>query len=221
MNNILLIEDDTSIRELTVYDLEHAGYNVVSAVDGLDGLSKLSENKIDVIVVDLMMPKMNGFEFCEKIRETRKDIYIIVLTALDDEITKLKMFDLGADDYISKPFSTRELVARIKVALKRTYNFNNVAYIFKGLTLDTSKYIAIANDKELELTLKEFELLVYLIKYKNTAVSRDKLLTKLWGFSYDGDTRIVDVHIHKLRTKLDDTNIIIKTKRGIGYMIEE
>ena len=169
-----------------------------------------------------MLPKLDGIEVCRKIREENDDVYIIILTARDDEYDKIIGLDTGADDYITKPFSPREVIARIKAGLRRKMKDIKTANIIElnNLRLDLNRHELYINDKFISLTNKEFDLLLFLIKNKGVVLSRDVLLETLWGFEYDGDTRIVDVHIFKLREKLADSKVNIVTKE-LGYMLEE
>ncbi len=220
MAKVLIIEDETSITRMIEYDLKQLGYDVNSELDGLKGYNKASKNIYDVILLDLMLPSMNGMDICKKLREEGNDSYIIMLTALDDEYNKIQGLEIGADDYITKPFSPRELSARIKAGLRRKVlsDTNDILY-YQNLKIIQSSYEVFQGDKKIELTLREFELLVYLLINKGKALSRDQLLTNLWGFSYDGDSRVVDVHIFKLREKIDPIAEYLKTVRGIGYKL--
>lgn len=220
MPRILIIEDEKSIQRMLEYDLKQAGYEVESALDGFEGYKKASISTYDVVLLDLMLPNMNGMDICKKLRAEKCTSYIIMLTAVDDEYNIVQGFEAGADDYVTKPFSPRELMARIKAGLRRQGESPNDDILhYESITVIQSSYEVLQNNVKVELTLKEFELLVYLIINKGKALSRDQLLTNLWGFSYDGDSRVVDVHVFKLREKLDPNNEIIKTVRGIGYKL--
>jgi two-component system alkaline phosphatase synthesis response regulator PhoP len=226
MAKILVVEDEASIRRLLGYDLGQVGYEVELAENGEDGLNKALKNEYDVILLDLMLPKINGMDVCRELREHNISSYIIMLTAMSDEISKLEGLEIGADDYLTKPFSTREVIARIKSGLRRInmntkeQKDNSDILEYKNIKVYSDKYEVFLDNEKIDLTLKELELLSYLIKNKGKALSRDVLLNKLWGFSYDGDTRIVDVHIFKLREKLIENAKSIKTVRGVGYMLE-
>ncbi|NLG81524.1 MAG: response regulator transcription factor [Bacilli bacterium] len=223
MAKILVIEDELSIQKLLTYDLTQAGYEVDNAYDGLSGLKKAQENEYDLIILDLMLPKLDGLEICKQLRKENNDVYIIMLTARDDEIDKIIGLESGADDYMTKPFSPREVLARVKAGLRRQkLNSTEEHTITLGnLMIDLNRHEVFVKGRLIPLTRKEFDLLLFLIKNKGIALSRDVLLETLWGFEYDGDTRIVDVHIFKLREKLVNSNVVIVTKRGIGYMLEE
>lgn len=220
---ILVVEDELSIQKMIAYDLEQVNFEVVQAMDGSSGYNVASSENFDLVLLDVMLPKMNGIDICKRLREEGNEVPIILLTALDDEFDKITGLNSGADDYITKPFSPRELVARIKAVLRRQRHSNipKAEVNYKGLKLYPSKYKVYYNEDLLDLTLKEFELLEYFIRNKGIGLSREQLLSNLWGFSYDGDSRIVDVHVFKLRDKLSETDITIKTIRGIGYLLEE
>lgn len=220
MARILIIEDEKSIQRMIEYDLKQMGYEVESAIDGFEGYKKASSTLYDVILLDLMLPNMNGMDICKKLREEGVSSYIIMLTAVDDEYNIIQGFEVGADDYVTKPFSPRELTARIKAGLRRQGVTKNEDILYYGdITVTQSSYEVLQGNEKIDLTLKEFELLVYLIINKGKALSRDQLLTNLWGFSYDGDSRVVDVHVFKLREKLDPKAEFIKTVRGVGYKL--
>ena len=220
MARILIIEDEKSIQRMIEYDLQQMGYEVDTALDGFEGYKKGSSTMYDVILLDVMLPNMNGMDICKKLRSEGVNSYIIMLTAVDDEYNTIQGFELGADDYVTKPFSPRELTARIKAGLRRQGVTKNEDVLQYGdITITQSSYEVFLGTTKIELTLKEFELLVYLVINKGKALSRDQLLTNLWGFSYDGDSRVVDVHVFKLREKLDPKAEFIKTVRGVGYKI--
>ena len=220
MAKILIIEDEKSIQRMIEYDLAQLGYEVETALDGFVGYKKASTKNYDVILLDLMLPNMNGMDICKKLRDEGKKSYIIMLTALDDEYNVIKGFEIGADDYVTKPFSPRELVARIKAGLRRQdLTENDDTLLYEDLRIIQSSYEVFKNGDKLDLTLKEFELLVYFVQHRGKALSRDQLLTNLWGFSYDGDSRVVDVHVFKLREKIDPKAEYIKTIRGVGYKL--
>lgn len=223
MAKIMIVEDETSIQRLLKYDLEQAGYEVDVASDGEEGYNRIKSNSYDLLLLDLMLPKMNGIELCRKLREEHDDVYIIMLTARDDEIDKIMGLDAGADDYITKPFSPREVLARIKAGLRRKGDSiqKDSSIGIGNVRVDTKRHEVFVNDQLIPLTYKEYQLLVYLIQNKGIALSRDVLLETLWGFGYDGDTRIVDVHIFKLREKLSESDLKIATIRGVGYRLEE
>lgn len=221
MIKILIIEDEISIQKLLKYDLEKEGFDVTIIGNGIKGYQEAKKDIYDLILLDIMLPDMNGVEILKKLTSKKIKAYIIMLTALGEEIDKITGLDSGADDYITKPFSPRELISRIKAVLRRKDVKKKNILEYQNIVIDCDKQIALVNGEQLDLTVKEFQLLVYLLEHIGKVLSRDILLENLWGFSYDGDTRIVDVHIFKLREKLAQSNLKIKTKRGIGYMIEE
>ncbi len=220
MGKILFVEDDVSIRRLVKIALNSENFDVEYAENGLEGWDKIEGNKYDIILLDIMMPKLDGVSLCKRIRAGGIDSYIIMLTAMDDEESKLIGFESGADDYITKPFSPNLLVARINAGLRRVSHDQQVIQ-YQDIVIDPQKLTIKCNNQTSNLTVKEFELLIYLLKRRGKYISRNQLLTDLWGFSYDGDTRIIDVHISKLRQYLKLSQAAIITKRGIGYMIGE
>ena len=218
--HILIIEDELSISKMLEYDLKQLGYEVSTTFDGVKGYQIAKEQFFDVIILDLMLPGMNGIEVCKRLRKDGCESHIIMLTAMDDELQKIEGFDVGADDYVTKPFSPRELTARIKaVSRRKKKDEDSSRIIYESIELNTGSYEVSLNNEKIDLTLKEFELLEYLIINKGRALSREQLLSKLWGYSYDGDTRVVDVHIFKLREKIPLLQTNIKTVRGIGYKL--
>jgi two-component system alkaline phosphatase synthesis response regulator PhoP len=223
MKRILVVEDELAIVKLLEYDLEQNGFEVEIVMDGNAGYELAMIGNYDLILLDLMLPKMNGLEVCNKLRENDNETYIIMLTAMSEIDDKLKGFEYGADDYVTKPFSSRELISRIKAVLRRQEKKDEKISIihYNNLEINSDRFEVFMDEVKLDFTLKEYQLLVYLIENKNKALSRDELLSKLWGFEYDGGTRIVDVHIFKLRDKLKETGKKIKSIRGVGYMLEE
>lgn len=215
---ILVVDDEALIRNVIKEYLLNEGYKVLEAKDGFDALRVISDNKVDLIVLDIMMPKMDGFTCLSEIRKT-KNIPVIMLSARKEEIDKLNSFDLGVDDYVTKPFSPKELVARVKAHLKRTTS-NNENYTYKNLKVDYKGRKVTINDKEVNLTPKEYELLTYFIKNKGIALSREQLLNSVWDYDYYGDDRTVDTHIKMLRKSLGDYRNLIKTIREVGYKYE-
>lgn len=215
---ILIVDDELLIRNVIKEYLLNEGYKVLEAKDGFDALRVISDNKVDLIVLDIMMPKMDGFTCLSEIRKT-KNIPVIMLSARKEEIDKLNSFDLGVDDYVTKPFSPKELVARVKAHLKRTTS-NNENYTYKNLLVDYKGRKVTINGKEVNLTPKEYELLTYFIKNKGIALSREQLLNNVWDYDYYGDDRTVDTHIKMLRKSLGDYRNLIKTIREVGYKYE-
>lgn len=220
MPKILIIEDEVNLRKILKYDLKHANYDVFEASDGLEGYTLAMSNQYDLIIIDWMLPGMQGIEIVEQLREHHCKSILFMLTAKDDEADILQAFELGVDDYVTKPFSPRELLARIKVHLRKANTHSEEAKI-GNVMINFQKRQVVHNQEVLDLTKKEFDLLSYLIRNRGRVLSRDEILNEIWGFEYDNDTRIVDVHIFKLRSKLTNTSIQIKSNRGVGYQLEE
>ena len=222
---VLIIEDEKQISEIVKFNLIKEGFEVETAFDGATGLTKALEINPDLILLDVMLPQLDGFSVCKKIRET-KTTPIIMLTAKEEEVDKVLGLELGADDYITKPFGMRELIARIKANIRRTgagaglVEDPAVVQNFGKLEIDMNRYEARKEGVALELTLREFELLKYLAERENKVFSREQLLEEVWGYEYYGDIRTVDVTVRRLREKLEDDSSdpkFIMTKRGIGY----
>jgi two-component system alkaline phosphatase synthesis response regulator PhoP len=224
---ILIVDDEKPIITLLKYNIENAGYETDVAYDGIEAARKGELNDYDLIVLDLMLPGLDGMEVCKHLRTNKIETPILMLTAKDEEFDKVLGLELGADDYLTKPFSPKEVVARIKAILRRVKKseqsgFNTIKV--GGLTIYPERYEAEMNSKTITFTRKEFELLYYLANNKGKVVSRDQLLSGVWDYDFVGDTRIVDVHISHLREKIEpDTKkpIYIKTVRGLGYKLEE
>lgn len=215
---ILVVDDELLIRKVIREYLESENYKVLEAENGLDALRVLSSNKVNLIILDIMMPKMDGFACLEEIRKT-KDIPVIMLSAMKEETDKLNSFNLGVDDYVTKPFSPKELIARVKAHLKRTVN-NEEVYTYKDLIVDYRGRKVTINGKSVSLTPKEYELLTYFIKNKGIALSREQLLNSVWDYDYYGEDRTVDTHIKMLRKNLGIYRDLIKTVREVGYKYE-
>ena len=214
---ILVVEDEAPIRDLISINLQLVGYEVFSAEDGIIAQEFLEKQKVDLILLDVMIPGIDGFSLIEKIK--KHGIPVIFVTAKESVLDRVKGLRLGADDYIIKPFETIELLARIEVVLRR-YNKNNNYIKFKNIEVDTKQRSVKLNDKEVYLTVKEYELLILLLQNKNMALSRDQILERVWRFEYGGETRTVDIHIQRIREKLDLKNNI-KTVFKVGYRLEE
>jgi len=224
---ILIIEDEKKIARFLELELKYEGYEVEIANDGREGLEKALKDKVDLIILDLMLPKLSGIEVCRRLRN-KSDIPIIMLTAKDDVSDKVLGLDIGADDYMTKPFAIEELLARIRVNIKKSIIINEEENIenlieHKNLKLFKNNYRVEYKKEEIELTKKEFELLEYLMINKNIVLSRDKILENVWGYDYFGETNLIDVYIRYLRSKIDQKyNVnIIKTVRGVGYIIRD
>ena len=221
MAKILFVDDESNIRRLVGYDLKTAGYDYVLCENGKQAYEAASKDVFDVIVIDWMMPLMSGIELVGQLRKDGNEAVLVMLTAKDEEENLLEAFEAGVDDYVTKPFSSRELMARIAAHLRRTTQKQTKTLKFGQVTMDLTRREVTINEKRSELTKKEFELLEYFVKTPNVVLSRDTILNEIWNFDYDGDTRIVDVHIFKLRAKLHDSNVTIRSSRGIGYILEE
>lgn len=232
MKKVLIIEDELSIVKLLQYNLEKENYTVEVAMDGEEGLKLALENEYGIILLDLMLPSKDGMEICKEIRGERIDTPIIMLTAKDSEIDKIVGLEIGADDYITKPFSPREVIARIKAITRRVKQNNKQeessqnterTIQFDDIVIYPENFEVYVKEKKVEFTPKEFELLVYLAENKNRILSRDQLLLAIWDYDFSGETRIVDVHISHLRDKIEENPKkpqYIKTARGFGYKLE-
>lgn len=217
---VLIVDDEKGIREVIKEYSISEGYQVLEAENGLEALQILEQNSnIDVIVLDIMMPKMDGYTALKSIRKTY-DIPIIMLSARADEFDKLQSFDMGVDDYVTKPFSPRELMARIKVVTNRN-KVTNDEYVYKNLRINYLGHTVYINNKEVKLTPKEYEMLVYFVQNKGIALSREALLNKIWGYDFFGDDRTIDTHIKMLRNSMGEYRDLITTVRGMGYRYEE
>ena len=221
MAKVLLIEDEENIRKIISYDLRKAGHTIVESGDGQEALDIALKQPFDVLIIDWMLPHVSGIEIVQKLRTQHVDSVMIMLTARDDETDILYAFDQGVDDYVTKPFSPRELVARVNAHMKRQSKRMEKDLEIGELRINLKRREALLKDELLTLTKKEFDLLEYFVSNKNIVLSRDAILNDIWGFDYDGDTRIVDVHVFKLRTKLQGSNVHIKSSRGVGYLLEE
>lgn len=219
---IMIVEDDPDICEILSYNLELEGYETEIFHNGQKALDSLLKNPPDLLLLDLMLPGLNGLEFTRIVRndENSKNLLIIMITARSEEMDILHGLDQGADDYITKPFRPKEVIARVKAMLRRHFRDEDKSIEIAGLTVNFSRHRVTADGKELELTPKEFLLLKALIDAKGRVLSRDQLLDKVWGFDYYGDPRTVDVHVRRLRQKLDKWADVVQTKKGFGYRIK-
>ena len=222
MSKILIVEDEVAIAELEKDYLELSGFDVVMQHTGDAGLKAALNEDFNLIILDLMLPNVDGFEICKKVRE-KKNTPIIMVSAKKEDIDKIRGLGLGADDYMTKPFGMMELIARVKALLRRTKESgknDNVNTLNIGcLSVIPSKYSVKVGGEKVVLTLKEFDLLCLLLQNKGTVFTRDKLLNKIWGYDFDGESRTVDVHVRTLRQKLGEAGKYIETVRGIGYKI--
>lgn len=215
---ILVVDDEELIRNVIKEYLMMENYTVDEAGDGQEAIEKAKNNDYNLIIMDIMMPKMDGYQACKEIKKT-KDVPFIMLSARSEEYDKLIGFDLGIDDYVTKPFSPKELVARVKAILKRN-NTDTYTYKFDGLTINDLAHEVRVDDKKVNLTPKEYDLLKYLVTNKNIALSREQLLTNIWGYDFFGDDRTIDTHIKTLRNSLGKYRKFIVTVRAIGYKFE-
>lgn len=213
---ILVVEDEAAIRDLISINLSLVGYEVFTAEDGLEAKEFLESNRVDLILLDVMIPGIDGFSLIEKIK--KYNVPVIFVTAKESVLDRVKGLRLGAEDYIVKPFETIELLARIEVILRR-YNKDNHKIKFENVEVDTNKRIVKLNDKEVYLTAKEYDLLILFLQNRNMALSREQILDRVWGFEYVGETRTVDIHVQRIREKLDLKNSI-KTVFKVGYRLE-
>lgn len=219
MKKILIVDDEEKIRELIRVNLEIVGYECIEASDGIKAIELLDTNKPDLVLLDIMLPGKDGFELVDEF--VKRNIPVIFLTAKDSVVDKVKGLKKGAEDYITKPFDPMELLARVEVVLRRNSN-NNDIFNYKNLSIDFNERTVKMNGKEVELTTKEFDLLEVLIRNKNLALSREKLLEMVWGYEYLGDTRTIDIHITRLRKKLDlEDSIITVFKYGYRFKMKE
>jgi Response regulators consisting of a CheY-like receiver domain and a winged-helix DNA-binding domain len=224
---LLVVDDEPSIVTLLSFNLKKAGYEIMTAGKGTEVLPIVKERHPDLIILDLMLPEMDGMDVCKQLRQEFIYIPIIMLTARDDELDKVLGLELGADDYMTKPFSPREVVARVKAIFRRTemgHQVQGEILTAGDLKVYPNKFEALFKDKELPLTPKEFELLVYMLKHKGIVLTREQLLNAVWNYDFAGDTRIVDVHVSHLREKIEKVTrkpLYIKTVRGLGYKFEE
>ena len=222
MNNlkILVVDDETRMRKLVKDFLIRQGYQVIEAADGEEAIDRFFEDKeIALILLDVMMPKMDGWQVCREIRQYSK-VPIIMLTARADEKDELKGFELGVDEYISKPFSPKILVARVDAVLRRSGAGADDILEAAGIRVDKNAHQVTVDGKDVELSFKEFELMTYFIENKGIALSREKILNAVWNYDYYGDARTIDTHVKKLRSKLGEKGDLIKTIWGMGYKFD-
>jgi DNA-binding response OmpR family regulator len=219
MMKVLIVDDEELIRNVIKEYLKLNEYEYDEAENGKVALEKVKTDNYDIIIMDIMMPIMDGYQAVKKIREFNKDVPFIMLSARNEEYDKLMGFDLGIDDYVTKPFSPKELIARIKAVTKRNDN-NKEKYIFENLVIDTTAHEVYVDDKLINLTPKEYELLLYLVENKNIVLTREQLLANIWGYDFYGDDRTIDTHIKTLRSNLGKYRDFIKTIRKVGYKFE-
>ncbi|MDD7409163.1 MAG: response regulator transcription factor [Anaerovoracaceae bacterium] len=222
MARLLIVDDEENIREVVKEYAEFEGYEIDEAEDGMQAVSMCRENDYDLIILDIMMPKLDGFSACKEIKKI-KDIPVIMMSARSEEYDKLFGFELGIDDYVTKPFSPKELMARVAAVLARSGGSkkkDDRVMKFSGLEIDIPGRSVTVDGKKIDLTPKEYDLLFYLVENRNIALSRDKLLRDVWGYDFFGDDRTIDTHIKNLRNNLGPYRDMIVTLRGVGYKFE-
>lgn len=221
MKKILMVEDEENISDFVKMELEYEGYEVTVESDGREGLNKALENNYDLVILDIMLPNMNGFEICRRLKR-EKDTPIIMLSAKDSVMDKVNGLQIGAEDYLAKPFAIEELLARIEVIFRREKRKESMIVNFKDLVINKESRTVTKEGEDILLTNKEYELLMLLISNKDKVVSRDEILNEIWGYDYEPETNVTDVYIRYLRTKLDpkDKEKYIKTVRSVGYIMK-
>lgn len=221
---VILIEDEVKLARFVELELRYEGYDVTVCHDGREGLQMVTDGDYDMILLDLMLPGLTGIEICRRVRKF-SNVPIIMLTAKDETMDKVAGLDSGADDYLTKPFAIEELLARMRVAFKHAHagGAKKVILEVQGLEIDTDKRMVTVNGTVVDLTKKEYELLLYLVQNKNIVLSREQILNEVWGYSYIGETNVVDVYIRYLRSKIDEAFGIkyIHTIRGVGYYVKD
>lgn len=221
---VLIVEDENKLARFVELELKHEGYEVYVAYDGRTGIEYFYKYNPDIILLDLMLPQLNGIEVCRRIRKD-SNVPIIMITAKSEVMDTVSGLDSGADDYITKPFAIEEVLARMRVALRHNDDFNkpkDIIYL-KNLSINVSARKVMVDDTEIELTKREYELLLYLVENKNIVLTREQILNKVWGYDYIGETNVVDVYVRYLRTKIDDrfNQKYIHTIRGVGYFAKD
>jgi DNA-binding response OmpR family regulator len=223
MTRILITDDEAKIREMIRKYAEFEGFETDEAVDGMEAVTKCLNNQYDLVVMDIMMPYLDGFSASKEIRKTNPSIPIILLSALGEEYDRIHGFDIGVDDYVVKPFSSKELMMRIHAILKRVHPETTEAQVYRldGLEIDYSARIVKINGEKIQLSPKEYDLLVYLVKNAGIALTREQILQTVWGYDFFGDDRTLDTHIKLLRKNLGDYSKYVVTLRGVGYRFEK
>ena len=223
---ILVVDDEANIRNVIKEYAEFEGYEVEEAIDGMEAVSKCKDEDFDIVIMDVMMPRLDGFSAIKEIRKT-KNIPVLMLSARGEEYDKLFGFEIGIDDYVVKPFSPKEVMARVAAITSRVKKVNDVKevaeekYVFEGLEIDMLGRVVTVDGKKKDLTPKEYDLLIYLVKNKNIALSREKILNEVWGYDFFGEDRTVDTHVKMLRNSIGKYRDKITTVRGMGYKFEE
>ena len=223
MTRILVTDDEQKIREMIRKYAEFEGFTVDEAKDGFDAVNKADKEKYDLIIMDVMMPNLDGFSAVKEIKKKDPNVPVIMLSALGEEYDKIHGFDVGVDDYVVKPFSTKELMMRIHAILQRTNadTVDNEKFVLKDLVIDYAARTVTIKNERIQLSPKEYELLVYLVKNRGIALTREKILETVWGYDFFGDDRTLDTHVKLLRKNLGDYNKYIVTLRGVGYRFEK
>lgn len=221
--HILLVEDETKLAQFVELELTHEGYQVTVANDGIGGLTAARESQPDLILLDWMLPGFSGIEVCRRLRATGDKVPVILLTAKDEISDRVEGLDAGADDYMVKPFSIEELLARVRAHLRRTQEEDPDVLEFSNLTLNQRTREVFRDERSIELTAKEFDLLVYLMMHPRQVLTRDRILEQVWGYDFMGDSNIIEVYIRYLRLKLEENQEkrLIQTVRGVGYVMRE
>lgn len=225
MKNILVVDDEDKIRIVIKKYAEFEGYNIVEASDGMEAIDKFKKEEFDLVILDVMMPELDGFSTCKELKKI-KDVPVIMLSARGEEYDKIHGFELGIDDYVVKPFSPKELMMRMNVVMNRRgvqntlQNGKHEIYTLEGLKVDFTSRIVTVDGEKAEMTPKEYDLLFYMIKNRGIALTREKLITDVWGYDYYGDDRTLDTHIKLLRSSLGDYRKYLVTLRGVGYRFE-
>lgn len=219
MAKLLIVDDEEKIREMIGKYATHEGYEVVLASNGIEALKKFKENDFDVVIMDIMMPEMDGYKTLVKMKEIR-EVHCIFLTALGQEYDRVYGFDIGGEDYVTKPFSLKELMMRVKVILKRD-NKQTSRIVIDGLIIDEDAHMVTIDGQRVDLANKEYELLLYLVRNIGNALTRQSIITKVWGYEYDSDDRTLDTHMKLLRKDLGKYSKYITTIRGVGYRFEK
>lgn len=217
---VLIVDDEAGIRDVIKEYCLFENYEVLEAEDGYGAIDTLKNNEVDIVILDIMMPKMDGYTTLKEIRKFSV-VPVVMLSARSEEYNKLLSFELGVDDYVTKPFSPKELIARIKAIVNRNSSSNVDKYVYKGLEIDFKGHKVMIDKKEIKLTPKEYELLTLFVQNKSIALSRETLLSKVWGYDFYGDDRTIDTHIKMLRNNLGKYRNLIITVRGMGYKFEE
>ncbi len=223
MTRILITDDEAKIRSLIAKYAAHEGFETEEACNGMEAVEKCEKNSYDLVIMDIMMPELDGFSAVKEIKKTQPDMPFIMLSALGEEYDKIHGFDLGVDDYVVKPFSTKELMMRIQAILKRTKSSetNSEKFIVNDLVIDYSARTVTIKEERVQLSPKEYDLLTYLVKNQGIALTREQLLSNVWGYDFFGDDRTLDTHIKLLRRNLGDYAKYIVTLRGVGYRFEK